>query len=63
MTKTGWWSVQFKLTLGGENVRWEDLDETTQEHIAKKIREGYVSGEIVEEMDGEEEDDEDCEED
>ncbi len=47
-TKTGSWSVTFDLTLDGEDVRWEDLDEATQEHIAEKIKEGYVSGEIVE---------------
>lgn len=56
-TKTGSWSVSFDLTLNGEDVRWEDLDEATQEHIAEKIKEGYFSGEIVEESD------EDCDED
>lgn len=48
-TKTGWWSVKFDLTLEGEEVRWDDLDEVTQEHIAEMIKEGYTSGEIVEE--------------
>lgn len=51
MTKTGWWSVKFELTLEGEIVRWDDLDEATQEHIAEKIREGYCGGEIVIEND------------
>lgn len=50
MTKTGWWSVNFDLTLDGENVRFEDLDECTQEHIAEMIKEGYYSGEIIEEF-------------
>ena len=49
MTKTGWWSVKFDLTLDGENVRFGDLSETTQEHIAELIKEGYWCGEIVEE--------------
>ena len=46
MDKYGWWSVEFELTLEGEEVRWEDLDEITQEHIANCIKEGYTSGEI-----------------
>lgn len=49
MTKTGWWSVKFDLTLDGENVRFDDLSETTREHIAELIKEGYWCGEIVEE--------------
>ena len=48
---SGWWSVKFELTLEGESVRWDDLDEATQEHIAEKIKEGYCSGEIVIEND------------
>lgn len=47
MMKTGWWSVSFELTLDGENVRWDDLDEATQEHIAECIKDGYAAGEIV----------------
>ena len=46
MDKYGWWSVEFELTLEGKEVRWEDLDEITQEHIANCIKEGYTSGEI-----------------
>lgn len=45
--KTGWWSVNFDLTLEGEDVLWESLDEATQEHIAECIKEGYCGGEIV----------------
>ncbi len=45
--KTGWWSVSFELTLEGEAVRWDDLDEATLEHIAECIKEGYCGGEIV----------------
>ena len=53
MTKTGWWSVKFELTLDGENVRYCDLSETTQEHIAEQIKEGCYCGEIIEETDDE----------
>ena len=49
MAKTGWWSIELELTLDGEDVRWDDLDECTQEHIADCIRDGYISGEICEE--------------
>jgi hypothetical protein len=51
MTKTGWWSVDFNITLEGENVRFEDLDECSQEYILRKISEGYTNGEVVEEDD------------
>lgn len=51
MTKTGWWSVDFDITLEGENIRFEDLDECSQEHILRKIFEGYTNGEVVEEDD------------
>lgn len=51
MTKSGWWSVDFDLTLDGEDVRFSDLSETTQEHIAEAIKEGYCCGEIIEESD------------
>ena len=45
--KTGWWSVSFELTLDGEDVRWDDLDEATQEHISECIKDGYIAGEII----------------
>ena len=47
MIKTGCWEVKFELTLESEEVRWDDLDECTQEHIAEMIKEGYLCGEIV----------------
>ena len=47
MTRTGWWSVKFVLTLDGKDVRWSDLDETSQEHISNCIKEGYCGGEII----------------
>ncbi len=54
MTKTGWWSVKFECTLDGETVNFDELDECSQEHILELIKEGYSSGEIVEENDDEE---------
>lgn len=57
MTKYGSWYVKFELTLEGEDVRWDDLSDATQEHIAEMIKDGYVSGEIVEECDEEEQND------
>lgn len=47
MNKLSLWNVKFDLTLDGEEVRWEDLDECTQEHIAEMIKEGYNRGVIV----------------
>lgn len=47
-TKSGWWSVKFELTLDGEEVRWENLSETTQSHILEQIGNGYYQGEIIE---------------
>lgn len=55
MTKLGWWNVKFDLTLDGKKVRWDDLDECTQEHIAEMIKEGYNGGEIVIEEDDDDE--------
>ena len=54
MMKTGWWVVHWDLTLEGESVRWDDLDECTQEHILECIADGYCQGEIVEETDSDE---------
>jgi len=45
--KNGWWSVRFDITLEGKEVKFDDLDECTQEHIVKMISENYTSGEIV----------------
>jgi hypothetical protein len=47
--ETGWWKINFELTLEGKQIQFEDLSETTQDHIIRKIREGYTQGEIVEE--------------
>lgn len=51
MTKLGSWHVKFELTLNGEDVSFEELSEETQKHIVEQIKEGYYSGEIVEEAD------------
>lgn len=51
MTKTGWWVVKFDITLDGETVRFEDLDECSQEHILECIKDGCRQGEVVEETD------------
>ena len=47
--KTGWWKVTFDLTLEGEEVRFDDLSEVTQDHILDCLRDGYEQGEIIEE--------------
>ena len=39
MEKYGWWTVKFELTLDGEEILWDNLDECTQEHIADCIKE------------------------
>ena len=54
MTKTGWWKVDFEITLDGENVRFQDLSEISQEHILRLIFNGCRQGEVVEEDDTEE---------
>lgn len=51
MTKTGWWNVSFDITLEGETVRFEDLDDCSQEHILEMISDGYRQGEVVMEYD------------
>lgn len=48
MTKNGWWVVKFDITLDGEDIEFEDLDECSQDHILECIKEGYVQGEVVE---------------
>jgi DNA-directed RNA polymerase subunit RPC12/RpoP len=50
MTRLDQWHVKFDLTPDGEEVRWDDLDECTQEHIAECVKESYTGGEIVMEM-------------
>lgn len=49
MTKTGWWSVGLHVKLEGEEIPFDALSETSQEHILKMIADGYRSGEVVEE--------------
>lgn len=45
---SGWWSVEWDLTLEGEEISFDDLSESTQEHIADSILDGYLQGEIAE---------------
>lgn len=47
MVKAGWWVVKFDITLDGEKVRFEDLDECSQEHILKCIMDGCRQGEVI----------------
>ena len=54
MAKSGWWVVNFDITLDGESVRFEDLDECSQEHILECIKDGCRQGEVVEKSDDEE---------
>ena len=51
--KTGWWKVIFYLHLDGEEVRFEDLSETLQEHILNSIRRGINQGQLVEDIEDE----------
>lgn len=53
MTKTGWWQVNFNITLDGNEVLVSDLDECSQEHILNCIKDGYRQGEIIQETDEE----------
>lgn len=44
MSKTGWWKVEI---VNFESL--SDLSDTTLEHIAECIKEGFREGQIVEE--------------
>ena len=55
MTKSGWWVVNFEITLEGEEIRFDDLSECSQQHILDCIMDGYRQGEVVEETDDNEE--------
>lgn len=39
----GWWTLSAEMFDGSE------LDDSDREHIAKSIREGYTSGELIHE--------------
>lgn len=56
MTKTGWWKVNFDVTLDGIGIDFGELSEGSREHILSLIADGCVAGEVVEEVDGEEAD-------
>ena len=54
MMKSGWWSVDFTITLDGEEIDFSELSEMSQEYILKLVSEGYESGEVSEEWDDDE---------
>ena len=54
MMKSGWWSVDFTITLDGEEIDFSELSEMSQEYILKLVSEGYESGEVYEEWDDDE---------
>ena len=47
----GYWEIKFvKLYVEGKDIKdFQDLSETSQEHISQMIKEGYTSGELNEE--------------
>ena len=49
MMKTGWWSVDFTLTLDGEEVSFDELSDNSRQHIIDCLKEGYEQGELIEE--------------
>jgi hypothetical protein len=49
MKKQGYWSVELKIMINGEEATIEDLSEETKAEIAEKIIDGYKGGEINEE--------------
>ena len=51
--KAGWWHLKWDITLEGEPVRFEDLSEVSQDHIAELIKQGYYCGEVIEEEEDE----------
>ena len=58
VTKLGSWGITFDICLDGETMDFESLSESTQEYIIELIKEGYYSGELVEETDNEDEEEE-----
>jgi hypothetical protein len=49
--KTGWWKVSFDIRLNDEEVRFEDISETSQEHIINCIKDGCNQGQLFEDVD------------
>ena len=48
----GSWAVKFELYLEDKGlVNFDELSEARQDHILKQIKEGYFSGELVEDED------------
>ena len=41
-----WWSVDFDITVNGEAVTFDALDDVTREHIIESIKQGYECGSL-----------------
>lgn len=46
--KRGWCHINFEITLEGKSIRFEDLSESNQEYICRKLSDGYRTIEICE---------------
>ena len=46
--KTGWWHLEWNSTSSGDEELTE-LNDIDQEHIGDLIKEGFTSGEIIQE--------------
>lgn len=49
MKKEGYWQIDLKIVVNGEEVAIDELSEETRKEIAEKIIDGYCAGEIKEE--------------
>lgn len=49
MIKEGYWQIDLKIVVNGEEVTIDELSEETKSQIAEKILDGYCAGEIKEE--------------
>ena len=38
------WYANFTILIDGEDARWEDLDEASQEHILNEVKDGNCCG-------------------
>ena len=56
----GWWKLSIEMwsydKKGNSVAELPEPDESTLEHIAELIKEGYTQGQIIQETDEEEED-------
>ena len=56
--KTGWWKVNFDITLEGLGVDFDELSEDSKRHILALMAQGCVAGEVIENNGEDGEDDE-----